>query len=212
MITTTLTAKPHVASFIQAYFRRDLMDGTVAKIPKNISALYNAVGHYSTIHFHDRITQAPDGMVLFKAALPKPYESHYLSQRGAGEFGKSLEDFFWREFKEYILMHMHEYNLYKDHVIMQFMDQYKITESLYPIGHFRRQCTRMKIRGLKQPIPMIRERLHRRISDQLCMQMYRIYRDRKVSAKVIGEHYGLSKYAVHRIFKKIHHQKNKEVA
>jgi len=203
LIATTICAKPHVAAFIQTYFCRKVTIGHIVKLPKSISSLYNAVGHYATVEFQDRLTEAPDGMVLFKACLPKPYHNHYLSQQFAADFGRSMEDFFWREFKEYLLLHIYEYNLYKDHVIKDFMSRYGITESMYPIGHFRRQCTRMKIRGLKQPVPDIRPRIHRSIPDQMCMQMYRVYRDRQMSARVIADHYNLHTRAVERIIKKI---------
>lgn len=203
MLTTILCSKPHVAAFIEHHFSRQLMDGLVTKLPKTESAVYNAVGHHVTIQFHDRILVAPPGMQLFKAALPKPYERHFLKQASAVDFGKSLEDYFWTKFKEYVLLHIHENNMYKDHVIKAFMESYGITESIYPLDHFRRQCTRMKIRGLRDPIPHIRERIHRNIADHICLQMFRIYRDRRLSARCIADHYGFHRRVVERIIQKI---------
>jgi hypothetical protein len=203
LLTTLLCAKPHVAAFIEGHFSRQLTDGLVTKLPKNEAAIYDAIGHHSTIHFNQRLTEPPAGMVTFKAALPKPYDKHFLSQQTAADFGKSLEEYFWREFKEHLLIQINTLNQYKDHVIRQFMHQYGITESMYPVDHFRRQCSRMKIRGLRDPIPVIRERIHRSIPDHICMQMYRIYSNRKISAKRIGDHYGFHRRAVERIIFKI---------
>lgn len=196
---TTLCAKPHVAQFIRARYKQ----GDVVKLPRNPIQLYTAVKACTTPNFHKRMLILPEGLEQFKAILPGGYHSHYLAQSEAGLFAEAMEKYFWEEFKNFIHNSRNEVNKYKDHAIREFQEMYGVSESLYPIDHFRRKLNRSKVKGLRPELPKIRERLHPRIPDQVCWQMYRVHKDRKVSIRRLTIYYHIHHDAIRRIFQKI---------
>lgn len=202
-----------MAAFITHRFRRKITEGEVVKIPKDCFELYNAVGHYCTSDFHKRVqghvilsrpegSSKENGLVTFKAALPTPYQNHYLSHEHVHDFARSLESFFWIEFKEFIFLRLQE-NVYKDHALKEFMEEFGITESMYPIGHFRRQLHRMKVKGLKQKAPELPDRIHIRIPNPICWRLYRINKKHNVSHRELAKHYPYSRRQIERIIANI---------
>lgn len=196
---TVMCAKPHVAQFITHKFSQ----GDIVKIPKDPVQLYTAVKSCTTTDFKKRLIDIPEGMQAFRAALPEGYHFHYLAQQEVSLFAKALEKYFWTEFEIFMYQRINNINQYKDHAIKDFQEMYGVNESLYPIGHFRRKLHRNRVSGLKPPLPEIKERLHPRIPDQICWQMYRVYRDKKISLRKLAEYYSIGYWSIWNIFQKI---------
>lgn len=194
---TILCAKPHVARYIQTKYK----EAGNCRIPKEASAVNDAYHAHSTNNFSARLVHAPAGMVTFKADLHD--SDTYLSQSSAADFAKSLENFFWLEFELFIQRRRNETYQFKDYAIKDFQQTYSIPESIYPLGHFRRQLHRKRVKGLKVVPPEMEAKLHPTIPNQLCWQMYRIYRERRISIRRLASCYGFQRKKIERIFQKI---------
>lgn len=204
MNTITLCAKPHVASFVETIFKRY----SKKHITDHYSPLLNAIANFRhcTTDHRERLIKSPPNMITFKVELPKPYQQIYIRQTSASSMASDLEDIFWAHLQEYIFKRL-QYNIYKDHALKDFLQEYHVKESDYPIGHFRRQLHRMGMKGLKQKGPEIRDRIHIRIPDVMCWQIYRANKKRKISQRKLAKYYPYSRRQIERIITNINCRK-----
>lgn len=197
-LTTRLIAKPHIIRFLDAQYsdHRGLIRITGRGL------LFDSIKGNLTPDFHSRAEQAPSGHLFFHCVLPSPYKTFYLAQEQVKSLSKSLEEYFWLKANDYILTMMANDSIYKDQAIKQFREEYGIDEECYPIDHFRRQITRLKVPGMKPQSKEIVPRLSSKLTNQECMQIYRSMR-LGISSRLISRNYDITHRQAQKIFKKI---------
>ena len=207
--TTRIIAKPHVAQYLRSVFstdgficinEQDKEGRDLRLIPPIVICL--------TEEFKKRFDGYPsDRYEEIEVVLPPRYKNHFLDQSMAVRLARFLDEYFWSEVKLFIYEQIYNGVFeYKDEAIHAFCLGHGITESLYPIDHFRRQLNRKKIKGTVRPAPPIKNRISHKLDHQQCMQIWRLVKQRKISYRKVAICYNISHETVRKIMIKINNK------
>ena len=204
---TTLCAKPHVVRFLASPSlpsEASAKEGAKQDTPKiKDSLLIDCIRANLTADPRRRLQAVPEGLQAIKVLLPSRYQKYFLDQANAGALASSLETYFWLHAERWISSVMVRNSIFKDEAIRLFYEKFDINENIYPIGNFRRQLTRAKIAGIQPERPKMARRYSYKLSNQECMQIYRLRKEDKLSYRQIAKHFELSHQTIKNIFENI---------
>ncbi len=162
-----------------------------------------AFGSTLTSDFDSRMMDIPEGMEKVTLRVPDRYANKYVSQAQAKLSADLFDHLFQAIAETEILRMVSQGTILKEEAIRRFKERYGITETLYPIGHLRRQLHRSSVPGLIAKNPVVEIRLSRKLSNVQCMQIYRLRKRQGLSDRAIAKAYKISHVSVQKIFKKV---------
>lgn len=200
-----IIAKPHVAQYIKAHY---LNEDAVIRIPPTdlILPLILASCTEDFTKSYKHSAESDHRLALCEILLPNRYRNHYLAADRASMLVKSLEKYFWKQAELFIyrILTDQQQIAYKEDAIKAFYEAHYLSESIYPVDHFRRQLTKMSIKGTRAELPCIEAKpISYKLTRQQCMQVYRLRKHRKLPYRTIARHYHISHEQARNIFQTI---------
>lgn len=199
MTTTRIIAKPHIAQYLRSRYEKD----GVIVIPAR-SLVFSILASALTADPMQRLGAAPSPKYqVVEVRMPQEYRQSYLSAEMAEHAAALLEKDFWNEARLFIYQRLTdpELTIFKDEAIKLFYAHIQLTESLYPIGHFRRQLTRKQLTGTRSKKPTAKNRLSKKLTNEQCMIVYR--GRKKISYRRMASHFKVHHTSISRLISKL---------
>ncbi len=188
-----LAGKPHIIQYLRKHLPQ--IESGVYKLKiHHFSTLFFIIRSEFTESFADRIQSIPEGYDHINIALPEKYAHMYLHQQHPQKISAVLEEYFWSKCIIYVLKKLQYESYTMDDALKSFAQEYEIYESIYPLGHFRRQMNRRQIKGVRIHQKQIEPKISRKLNNQQVKQMWRLKKKHpNLTYKQIGFHFGISR-------------------
>ncbi len=215
--TIKIYAKPHVAQYLRARF---LEADQVLHIPNDHMLIPSIAACLTEDPQKRHKNQPPETrhqLECLEALLPARLQRYFVNDALLIEMTKLIELYFWVQVEIFVYRILTDQMqvAYKEDAIKAFYNEYGLTESLYPIGSFRKKLYRMQVRGVRPELPENITKVPRRISNKLtnqqCMQIYRLKTQHKKTYPVIAVEFGVHEKTVFNIVKKISKEFKNEI-
>ncbi len=198
-----IPTKKHVGQYIKSVY---LCEDAIIRIPHDDLILMLIVA-CCTHNVKDRYTHDDKlaELEMVDILLPPKYQDLWLKQSMAKSVVKFLEKYFWQNAEVFIYRILNDQHKisFKEDAIREFYEAHYLNESIYPVGHFRRQLERLKIKGTRAELPAIEKKISYKLTHQQCMQVWRLNTQRKISLRIIANHYQISHEGARKIIKNI---------
>jgi predicted DNA-binding transcriptional regulator len=202
--TIRIPSKAHVAQYIKTVY---LCEDAVIRIPSDeliLPIILSCCTDESAERAHP--SDAP-GMEHLEILLPTKYKNLWIHRDKARVLVKLLEKYFWTKAEVYIYRILTDQHrmAFKEDAIKAFYEDHYLTESIYPVGHFRRQLKRLDVKGSRAELPQLENPISYKLTKQQCMQVWRLSRHHKISLRIIAKHYQISHETTRKIIENINH-------
>lgn len=198
-MTTRIALKPHVAAFVRVHFSSDRYTS-----PRLIGTTAALVKLHLTPYPLERMEQLPQGMESVEIIMPGQYREAYLKATKAKELAKDIEAWYWDKAIAEVRRLIQDFDLTKDEAIKLFCNQHQITESMYPIGSFRRKMHRAGVKGTTVEDVEVTQRISYKLTNATAKQIARIRKSKNVPLRILAKHYNISPQQVKNITQKIY--------
>lgn len=202
--TIKIPSKPHVAQYIRTVF---LNQEAIISIPSD-DLILPLIVSCSTDQPTLRYQHSLGGYEHIDILLPNKHQHLWIDQDKAKTLTKLLEKYFWTRAEIYIYRILTDQRKisFKEDAIREFLSNHYITESIYPLGNFRRQLKRLDVKGTRAELPDLRNPISYKLTRQQCMQVYRLKKHHKISLRIIAKHYQISHESARKIIENISQQ------
>jgi hypothetical protein len=201
-----LPLKPYIAQYIRSKYLS--YEDAGIKLPAEDEILLSILPSL-TEDMTKRYQHPGDSeLELLEVIVPVKYDRMVFDRAKVNELSKWITKYFWREAAHYINERLADQSriLFKEDAIREFYEEYQLTESLYPVDHFRRMLSKRGIKGTRAELPAIEPKkkpLSYKLTPQQCMQIVRIRKTKNLSYRAIAKHYNISAMQAQRITNKI---------
>lgn len=196
--TVKLVCKKHVARYLSVLLADDDNNLIVA----GTGIFWSVIKCLFTKDASKRVLTIPEEYTSIEIRIPRKYGDNFTSQETIVESVKNTEEFFWIGAVGFISLNMKSKKLTKEAAISLFLKQFGITESIYPLDHFRRQLHRKGLTPGRDHFE--NNTISIKYSDEVCKKIANLYHTGKSSAGKLSKHYNISKGTVFNIHKKVY--------
>ena len=196
--TVKIVCKPHVAVYLNSALSNQ--DGLIYLTEKGV--FWTIIKDAITADPLQRLTDIPKQYNYINVVLPRNYRNYFTDRNNVSKSVINTEEIFWTETVKFISQQRAAYMQTKEEAIAQYYKRFNITESIYPVDHFRRQLLR---KGVAVDVKKFESyKICYKLPDSISRKIAETYERGLASCRQLAKTYNINHQTVINIHKKVY--------